>query len=326
MRFILPLCLLPFLAGCTQVAGHRPVSAKIQARMEAMVLTREDFLAQVQSRRGTPTEPVTIPFQLKAGVPVIKVAINGGKEVPMMLDTGASRTMIHATTAVDQKVGILRATVATVEMQGVVGREKGRIGLLNSLRVGGWTLTGYPCLVRTFQNHTANTDFPKCLMGFDVALEHCSYLTLDYRNGNTTFGFGGPFRSPVGKRTAYSPFSIRHGVPFITLQAGGKSWEAIVDTGSFNGVEINEDTAKKLGVQDQGVAVKDLYLMAVGGTVSSGQVKMRTVRLPSLKFFGDIYREVAVDIAPGPPRVGSHFLKDYRVTFDLRRKRLWLEW
>ncbi|MEN3943030.1 retroviral-like aspartic protease family protein [Prosthecobacter sp. SYSU 5D2] len=326
MRFTPLFLLLLLLAGCSQLADHGPVSARTQARMEALVLTKEEFLKRVQSPRMKPAGPVTVAFQLKAGVPVIDVTINGGKKLPMMVDTGASRTMIHATTAVAKQVSLLSAVDATVEMQGVIGSEKGRIGLLDSLEVGGWTLGGYPCLVRTFQNHTADTGFPDCLMGFDVALEHCSYLTFDYRNKKITFGFGGSFSSPVGKRAAFAPFKVKHGVPFITLEAGGKSWEAIVDTGSFNGVEISEEVAKKLGVQNQGVEVKGLYLMAVGGTVSSGQVKMRTVRLPELKFFGDRYRDVDIDIAPGPPRVGSHFLKDYRVTFDIRRKRLWLEW
>jgi hypothetical protein len=29
---------------------------------------------------------------------------------------------------------------------------------------------------------------------------------------------------------------------------------------------------------------------------------------------------------PGAPRIGSYFLQNYRVTFDLRRQLVWLEW
>ena len=330
MRLIAPLCLLPFLAGCSQLSDHGPVSEKTKTQMEAMVLTKHEFLRRMQSKRSIPSQPVTVPFHMKAGVPVLKAAMNGHGMVPMMMDTGASRTMIQATTAVAKRVHVLRAEDATVEMQGVVGREQGRIGLLNPLVLGGWSLSGYPCLVRTYENRVASrggeTAFPESLLGFDVALQHCKYLTMDYRSKNITFGFGRAFQAPGGKRAAYAPFKVKNGVPFITLDSGGKSWEAIVDTGSFNGVEISEEVAQRLGVQDQGVAVKGLYLMAVGGTVSSAQARLRTVKLPDLTFLGDKYEDVEADIAPGPPRVGSFFLKDYRVTFDLVQKRLWLEW
>jgi hypothetical protein len=29
---------------------------------------------------------------------------------------------------------------------------------------------------------------------------------------------------------------------------------------------------------------------------------------------------------PGPARIGSFFLQNYRVTFDFRRQLVWLEW
>lgn len=298
--------------------------------MEALALSREEFQKQVQMKRSVPKQPVTMPFQMKLGVPVLQAQINGQGTVPMMMDTGASRTLTHAATAVKMKVHVLRAADATVEMQGVVGKENARVGLLNPLVLGGWSLPGYPCLVRTYENRiTRNSGasaFPESLLGFDVAQQHCSYLTMDYRNKRLTFGFRDLFQAPKGKRVAFAPFVVKKGVPFITLESGGKKWEAIVDSGSFNGIEISEEVAARLGVQDQGEAVHGLYLMAVGGTISSSEARLRTVKLPDLTLVGDRYRDVEVDISPGPPRVGSHFLKDYRVTFDFRRKRLWLEW
>lgn len=330
MRLIASLCLLLLISGCSQTADHGPVSGRTQARLEALAVPKEAFIRRLAVRQTTPDWNVSIPLRLKHGVPVIQATINGPGAVPMMVDTGASRTMIQAAMAVEKKVPVLRAEDATVEMQGVVGREKGRIGLLDPLVLGGWALNGYPCLVRTYENRSANARgaqaFPESLLGFDVALRNCKYLTLDYRTKIITFGFRESFRAPSGKRVAQTPFTVKHGVPFIKVSSGGKSWEAIVDTGSFNGIEISEDVAAILKVQDQGVVVRGLYLMAVGGTVSSAQAKLRTVKLPDLTLVGDRYKGVEVDISPGPPRVGSFFLKDYRVTFDFSRKRLWLEW
>ncbi|WP_166647284.1 retropepsin-like aspartic protease [Prosthecobacter fusiformis] len=273
---------------------------------------------------------MTLPLRLSMGVPVLEAGINGRGAVSMMLDTGASRTMLQAATAVSHKVPIMRAEDAKVEMQGVVGKETGRIGLLNPLTLGSWSLNGYPCLVRTYENRLTGmsgaASFPESLLGFDVAVNYCRYLTLNYPGESVIFGFGQAFVPQAGTRKSSVPFKMKHGVPFITLRSGAHSWEAIVDSGSFNGIEINEEVAKKLGVHQGGRKVSGLYLMSIGGTVSSSQANLRTVKLPDLTLCGGKYKEVEVDISPGPPRVGSHFLKDYRATFDFKSKKLWLEW
>jgi len=84
--------------------------------------------------------------------------------------------------------------------------------------------------------------------------------------------------------------------------------------------------AQKLGVQDQGRPVEGLFLAGVGGTISSEKAKLRTLTFDEISLAGGSYPKAEVDVSPGLPRIGSFFLKDYRVTFDFRRKRLWLEW
>jgi predicted aspartyl protease len=330
MRAFAALSLLLFLPGCTELADHGPASPRTLARMETQAVTKDIFLRRMQTAAPLPTASVTLPFKLVDGVPVAKARLNNHGPVPMMLDTGASRTMVQASLVVAAKVPVMYASDATVELQGIVGREQGRIGLLDPLRLGSWSLHGYPCLVRTYENRLTNrrgaSRFPECLLGFDVALNRCTFLTLDYPSNEVIFGFQERFRPQAGKRLASTPFRLKQGVPVITLRSGAVRWEAIVDTGSFNKIEISESLAGRLGVQQQGEQVKGLYLMAVGGTVTSGQANLRTVKLPDLTLAGDRYQDVQVDIAPGPPRVGSFFLKDYRVTFDMRRKLLHLEW
>lgn len=330
MRAFTALFLLLFLSGCTELADHGPSSPRTLSRMETQAVTKDVFLRRMRSDVPLPSTPLTLPFELVDGVPVIEAGLNGYGPVPMMLDTGASRTMVQASLVVAAKVPVMHASDATVELQGIVGREQGRIGLLDPLTLASWSLHGYPCLVRTYENRLTNrrgaSRFPECLLGFDVALNRCSFLTLDYPSNEVIFGFQKRFSPQAGKRLASTPFRLKQGVPVITLRSGAVSWEAIVDTGSFNKIEISESLAGRLGVQDEGEQVKGMYLMAVGGTVTSHQANLRTVKLPDLTLVGDHYRDVRVDIAPGPPRVGSFFLKHYRVTFDMKRKLLHLEW
>jgi hypothetical protein len=325
---LLPCCVI------TPKASHGPVSERLTKRLEKNAISKDKLMEQLKTGEmkvvlRPAAQNVTVPFRLINDTPVLKVGINGHADVPVQLDSGAARTMIGAATAVESEVTMLRAEDASVELKGVIGDEKGRVGILTPLQVGSWALSGYPCVVRTHDNVVRSgfgrRRFSSNLLGFDLAVRYASFLTIDYRAGKATYGFGEGFPTPQGARVAKAAFVLRGGVPFITLKSGRHSWEALVDTGSFNGIELSSKVAAKLGLTGQGEAVKGLYLMSVGGSVSSLEVGLRAVRLPELAIFGSNYKEVQATISPGIPRVGSFFLKEYRVTFDFRRGLIWLE-
>lgn len=247
----------------------------------------------------------------------------------MQLDTGAGRSMIGANSAVDLGVTMLPAEEASVNLKGVIGSEKARVGILKSLNIGGWRLDGYPCIVRVHQNILrggfVRRKLPSDLLGFDLALRHASFLTIDYPAGVAVYGFGSAYTPPRGNKVRRTPLKIRQGVPFVTLTSGGYSWDALVDSGSFNGIEISQEVAKRLGLEGKGVVAENLYLMAVGGTSSATDLGMEMVRLGKMAGFGATFSDVHATISPGLPRVGTAFLRYYRVTFDFRRKVVWLE-
>lgn len=321
------LVLPTLLTQCAETADYRPVSAGTLAKLDAQVVSKAQFVQMLRHHGTRPAAPVTLPLFIVAGLPTLDVQIGSGGKVPMMLDTGASRTMIQANLAVKKKLPILNPAEMTVEMKGVIGSEKGRVGLLDPLILGTWAVHDYPCFVRTYESRFLNlVDFPESLLGFDLAHQHCTYLTLDYRRNKVVFGFGESYAGQVGPRTSKTPFTVKQGVPFITVKSGGTQWEAIVDSGSFNGVEINEEIATRLNLQGTGEKIEGLHLAAIGDSVTSAEVNMRRVRLKELRLLSGTYRDAEVDISPGHARIGSRFLMDYRVTFDFKRKLLWLEW
>lgn len=322
---------LCIVTGCVNPAGHGPVSASTMRKLQAETITRDEFQTRLKGldqsiRASLPSQPVTVPFALRAGTPVITVTGPKGDPMEMLLDSGAARVVIGAQSAVKAGLPTIDARQVQATMLGVVGQEQGLVGLLSPLQIGAWSLPAYPCFVRTYENYGQGVDYPACILGFDVPTRYCSYLTIDYRTQRATFGFRQAFRPGAGLRHSSAPIRIIQGVPFISLLSKGVRWSSLIDTGSFNGIEIDESIAKKLGVQDQGKIVEGLILMSVGGTVSSDKARLRTVTLPEVSLLGGNYKEAEVDISPGIPRVGSFFLKDYRVTFDFRQRRLWLEW
>jgi hypothetical protein len=327
MRPFLLLCLLA-TAACSPWAGHGPVSARLRRQLERQAVGRAEFEASLTGRSVVTDRRLVLPFRMEDdAVPVLDVEVNGVDGVPLILDTGASATLLHAYTASLAGVRLLAAEEGSVPMQGVIGVEQARIGLVRRLRLGGWTLEGFPCLVRLHENRISLTgaSFRHNLLGFDLLRRHCSHVTLDFPGRSVEFAFTGRFQPQPGRQVAWAPFTVRQGAPFITLGSGDQRWQAVVDTGSFNGIEISREVAERLGVAGQGQPVEGLILLSVGGTVRSDDAGLRTVRLADLSLFGEAWRDAPVDISPGPPRVGSCFLRDYRVTFDFRSGRIWLE-
>jgi len=329
VRLCLAILLL-LVTGCSQAPSHAPVSARVLKKLEKRSISKADFIQRLSTvdagvRSGLPGQAVTLPFEFRSNTPVIKARGADGRPVAMLLDTGAARTVLSSRTAVELAVPTIRPDEAKATLLGVVGQEEGRVGMISPLHLGGWNVPAYPCFVRTYETSGGGVLYPDNILGFDLVSRYCTYLTLDYPGREATFGFGRSFLAKKGPGVQSAAFRLKDGVASVDLACKGVKWPCILDTGSFNGIEISEGVAKKLGVQDQGEVVQGLMLVAVGGAVTSDHVRLRTVKLPELALLGGRYQEVEVDISPGLPRVGSFFLKDYRVTFDFRRMRVWLE-
>ena len=317
-------------AGCGSIGGHGPVSAGTMRKLQSRAISRDEFAKRLKGadsavRHSLPDRRITIPFDFRSNTTVINAAGPEDQPLSMLLDTGAARMVLGASTATKLRIPTIKASEAQAMMIGVVGNEAGLVGLVSPFRIATWTVPAYPCFVRTQESFGEGIAYPSNILGFDLLSRYCTYLTLDYPKREATLAFKERFR-PAQVHTSSAPFRIKHDVPFIDLKAKGVKWSCIIDTGSFNGIEIDEAIAKKLGVQDQGKIVEGLMLVAVGGMVSSDKARLRTVTLPEITLLGDSHKKAEVDISPGIPRVGSFYLKDYRVTFDFRQKRVWLEW
>jgi hypothetical protein len=111
------------------------------------------------------------------------------------------------------------------------------------------------------------------------------------------------------------------------VSVGKVSWDAIVDTGSCFGVEIDQRLAQRLGQGTGGQAVSGNFVMiGVGGTTTPEKAGVRVITVPRMTTMGSTFSNAQIDVMPGPARIGSFFLQNYRVTFDFRRQLVWLEW
>ena len=324
------------LAACEARPGYGPVSPGVMARLEKKSRAPSDLgVISIGGRMffrsdlKAPDE-MRVKFETDSGIPRIGCRLNGGGPVKMMLDTGSQRTVLDGAVAAANGVDVIKVTEADFTLAGIAGNEKAMVGMLSPLSFANATVDHYPCLIRTHHNQVHHGPFwtrsiELNLLGFDLPLRLCRYLTVDYAREELVFGFRSDY-APAGKVVRSAPLVIRAGLPWVKLKAGAVEWNAVVDTGSSFGVEVHEELAKKLRILEGARAIRSgLINAAIGGTVEARDAGVRIARLEALEGLGPVHRDAEVAISPGIPRVGSHFLRDYRVTFDLKRKRLWLE-
>ncbi len=319
-----------WLAGCAASLPPGPVSISMLRRLEANTIPTADLKKRVAageirfSAAPPPVNTLRVPMKTDGHTIKVTCGING-KNVPLLLDTGASHSLLNAEVAIRHQVSLLHADEYKVKMIGVVGEEQGRVGLLSPLQLGEWGLQSYPCIIRT-QQDGYGAGYGPSLLGFDLPLRFCSYLTIDFRSSELVFGFRQPVQKTKSARCDSMPFTLSHGTPMVRLRSGNVTWEATVDTGSFNGIEISKEVAQRLGIADAGRAVKGMTVGGIGGLARAEDLGMRVVTVPHINVGGMDFTGAQIDIAPGSPRIGCFFLKDYRVTFDFRRQLMWLEW
>ena len=324
-----------FLSGCgVGNVQHASVSARTLARLEEQAVTAGDAEMMLRGDRlatsSTPTTDVLRVPMIRdhAGLPMIEAQLND-YTTEVLFDSGATVTVLDAELALDSET----ATVPDVkpQMLGVMGNEGGMGGVIERLGIESWNISNLPCIVRLQRSSAGfrfwRSQFAISVLGFDIAHKHCSYLTLDYPKAVFEFGFKKSFSGPTSKHSAKGSFRIQNGVPVARVRSGSVAWDAIVDTGSSFGTEIDQKTAQRLGQGTGGEVVdSDMVMVGVGGAVTPQQAGVRVIKVPELTTLGSTFQDARIDVMPGPARIGGFFLQDYRVTFDFRRRVIWLEW
>ena len=269
---------------------------------------------------------VRVPLAFPGGQPHVRVVHSQGGSRKMMFDTGASLTVLSQREALRHgALWVDPRDVPEISARGVLGTESFQPAMLPGLQIGAWNAGPVQILVPPANAQTGLRG-GLAILGFGTVARSCSYVTVDYPARELVLGFGKSYQPSNRTNVRRSEFFVESGVPMTRLRSGRVSWDAILDTGSFNGIEISASVARAMGREHEGIVVRGMSVAGVGGTKTSEEMGLRHIVLPELRAMGMTHRKAQVDIAPGPPRVGSFFFQDYKVTFDVRREKLWLEW
>ncbi|MBL9115225.1 MAG: aspartyl protease family protein [Verrucomicrobiaceae bacterium] len=266
---------------------------------------------------------VMLSMDVSSRLPLIRAGINDSRHKPFLFDSGSAYSLLQATTAIQNKVVLFDPELIPIRVTGIAGKESVRGGLV-TLNLGDWRAQSVPTLVRTHRTDMAmlgairTESLDVDIIGLNPLRSLCSFITLDYRRRQFVLGGTNLFQ-PLGEARGV-PLIFINGLPHIMLSSGGRQWISLVDTGSAYGIEIPLDVAKQIGADQGAIPVLDSHQIGIGGSVDVQKLGVSVTRIKRIDGLGRPLLDFPVAIRPGEGRIGSNFLRNYRITFDFRRK------
>jgi predicted aspartyl protease len=276
-------------------------------------------------RARLPVEPVEIPMERSiARLPAATVMLNGAKPLRMIMDTGAQLSVVDASSAIAAKADVFAPEGGMLRVAGVGGEERAWLARFDRARFGPIELNGLVTIVR---RETSNVHFggvPFGTLGVNLVgapvLGAFSFVTFDFPRERLVFS--GETRFVPSRGAVRIPMTVRDSLPYVPLGVGGRTIQAMVDTGARDELFLNEEIVRKWKLDS---------LADAGGTFKAaglgGMIRGRRFRLPAVRLGQFTVENVFVDTSSGPwqARIGSELLERWRSTFDFRGGALWLE-
>jgi predicted aspartyl protease len=270
--------------------------------------------------------PHAIKFSFKTKQPLVPVRVNGGAEVPFVVDTGASIHVVDRELARQSNVSAGRQSQlsgggqATVDVQFVDGLR---------LEAGGLAWEGQRAIVASLgypdKKHFAG------LIGAPILMRYT--VRFDFRAETMQLIAPAAYTPPVG--AAQVPFELQENLPIVKvlIDAGSGPIEArlVVDTGAGTFIDLNRPfvEAHKLVELMSDAAAADRPA-ALGGTAPFLYGTGRRVTFAGVAF--DKPR-LGLSRAQGGSSarserdgiIGNELLRHFAMTVDYRRRVLVLE-
>jgi predicted aspartyl protease/Flp pilus assembly protein TadD len=300
-----------------------------RARIRGLI----DFLRYLGSRQGlyevSGPNQTDVSFDLPSNRPILKVRVNGGKELlRFVLDTGSGISVISDETA--KKLGI-KAVARGGMARAVGGKFEIVYGFLQSLEIGDARIEKVPVYIRRFYNDEVPVDG---YIGLAIITKHIA--TVDYgartfslrrsRSGNDSEAKDSPAGIDIPIRTTSSGFISGE----VQIEGVSKPLNFIIDTGASISV-----VSEKLLEREEMSAFMQQARMRVYGAAGIAE-GVKTLTLPRVVLGAHARAKVdaaVLDLEPVNETtgfvqsgiIGGNFLRHFRIIFDFRRSVMRLE-
>lgn len=270
--------------------------------------------------------PIRLPFEYKGNEIMVKSKINGKSEVPLILDTGATTTVLNTSEATNYGI----AKSSDFKMTTGSGTIKTSYITLSSLSLGDLVLDNVPVAVSDLPGfRELPGEKPVGIIGADILRRFL--VCIDYDNREVSFS--DPRDVKVPDDAVIIPTEPALGAAGLVVQGKleGQPITFLVDTGAaFN--NVSEHLVKKI-LKSSLLPVGKVEGLD-GQKISIGAVMFKNLKIGPLNMPGPIF-SVAPDTASGAPKgiivngalaiLGNPFWSHFKLTIDYRHQRLLLQ-
>ncbi len=274
-----------------------------------------------------PALPVEVPFRIGEDAIIVDAVVNGRK-ASFMFDTGFSGTVV-----LSDEINVGPAT-GTMQLRDFVGQFDAKTVKVNSLKLGdlnvasqGMEIVQQPIghMSSSYNTHTDG------IMGLEAVKDYVVEINVEkqrfifHPKSHDISSF-----KPDNKKTFLAKMlPIGHNSIEMTVAApnGGKLTLAL-DTGNAFYATTHRDVLERIGLWEADKAPSFMR----SAWVASGPVDSWDAQLTNMTIFGvPVEKSVwsIIDLpsssAEGDGTVGFGFLRNFNITLDMERRRVWLE-
>jgi hypothetical protein len=264
------------------------------------------------------TSEIVVPFLQSDPLPVVEVTVNGRRRT-FFIDTGASIVFLFPDVVKELGLQTFEGTMGTYAFGSAV---KTDYAILDSLGLGGVTLTRLPVAVREFEGLREQFHQPDLAGALPVAVFARFLSTMDFPGGRLVLRPRAPANSSAF--SARVPF-LMIGDHFLVLPGrvnGGEALWFFLDTGFTAGgflapkrTLVRSGVAQSAGQLDASVPLT-VDRLEVGPLVGQ-QIASRSLAFPETLETSTGFRIGGL--------VSKTFLAPYRVTWDFARREIVFE-
>ncbi|MEQ1824027.1 MAG: PDZ domain-containing protein [Fimbriimonadaceae bacterium] len=278
------------------------------------------FLLQALSQ-----ETIEVPFKMGEHALVVDVMINDRK-LSFMFDTGFSGDFV-----VDNNISLGKAT-GTMTLRDFVGEFEAETLKLKSVKLGGKAVKGdHEAVMQPGDYSFSYNTHCDGIMGFNVVKDEV--MEINFQKSKFIFhpkSYDITKKIPDGQKTFLTKLlpTGNGSIPIEVVAPTGKRLILSLDTGNAFYATTHRDVLERVGLWAQDRKPKFMS----SSFVASGAVDSWTKKLTDMTIFGvkvpTSYWDI-IDLPSGSAdsdgTVGFQFLKNFNLTIDFERRRVWME-
>lgn len=270
---------------------------------------------------------IEVPFRLGDDAIIVDATVNGRK-VSCMFDTGFSGTVV-----LNSSINVGPPT-GKMNLRDFVGQFEATTTKITSLKLGAKTIEGEDMeAVLTGDRDYSLSYNTHCdgIMGFEVIYHNVVEINFERQR----FIFYPPShdiskRTPDNKRTFLARL-LPTGHKSLEMQvkvSTGKNLTLALDTGNAFYATTHKDSLERVGIWEPGKQAQFLKAsMVASGEVSSWYKRMQNVTIFGVPVEDSTWSiiDLPSSSAESDGTVGFGFLKNFNITIDYERRRIWFE-